>query len=138
MLGLDAGVDRAQLRARLVDRPARLEPAEQLRHAMRAHRDHLRAHVMRAGHHVRDDLGVGRIRHRRLEHADHRRAPGAELNRLADHRRIAVERLRPEAIGQDRHAGGLEAFVRWLDQAADDRPQAHRHRSSGRRRRRLG
>ena len=37
-------------------------------------RDHRRAQVMRAGHDVRDDLGVGRIRHRRLEHADHRRA----------------------------------------------------------------
>ena len=42
---------------------------------------------MRAGHDVRDDLGVGRIGHRRLEDADHRGVARAEPDRLADDRR---------------------------------------------------
>ena len=79
-----------ELGARVVDRRVRRQPAEELRHAMRAARHHRRAQVMRAGHDVGDDLGVGRIRHRRLEHADDRRGARAERDRLADHRRIAV------------------------------------------------
>ena len=63
---------------------------------------HRRAEVVRAGHDVRDDLRVGRIGHRRLEHADDRRGARTEPDRLADHGRIAVERRRPEPVGEHR------------------------------------
>ena len=46
--------------------------------------------VVRAGDDVGDDLGLGRIRHRRLEHADDRRRPRAEPHGLAEHRRVAA------------------------------------------------
>ena len=117
---------RGHFRAGGFDRRSGLETAEQLRHPMRAHGDHRRAHVMRAGHHVRDDLGVGGIRHRRLEHADHGRAalapswmvlPTTDGSLLSD--------VLPETIREHRDAGGVQAFIGRLDQPADHRPQAH-------------
>ena len=54
-------VQRSQLRARRVDRHAVLETTEEIRHAMRATRDHGRPEMMRAGHHVRHDLRLGRV-----------------------------------------------------------------------------
>ena len=57
----------------------RRQPAEELGHPMHALDVHRRAHVVRAGHHVGDDLGVGGVRHRRLEDADDRRRPRAEV-----------------------------------------------------------
>ena len=78
---------------------------------MRAAGDHRRAEVMRAGHDVRDDLGVGRIGDRRLEDADDRRGARTETDRLADDRRIAVERGGPEAVGEHGRARRLRAVV---------------------------
>jgi hypothetical protein len=92
---------------------------------MRSQRDHRRAHVVRARHHVGDDFGVGGIRNRGLQHPDDRGAARAKLNALADHGGIAAERVLPESIGQHRNAGSVEPFVRWLDEAADRRAQAH-------------
>ena len=98
MLAHHGGVHRGQLGARRFERRAGREAAEELRHPVRAVGDHRRAEVMRAGHDVRDDLGVGRIGHRRLEDADDRRGARTEADGLADHRRIAVERRGPEAV----------------------------------------
>ena len=78
---------------------------------MLASGDHRRRQVMRAGHDVGDELGFGRIGHRRFEHADNRRRARVEANRLADHRRIALERRRPEPVGQHRGAGRARPVV---------------------------
>ena len=49
------------------------QPAEQVGHAVFAVGIHRGAEMVRARHHVRDDLGLGRIGHRRFEDADHGR-----------------------------------------------------------------
>ena len=81
VLAHHGGVHRGQLGARRFERRPGRQAAEELRHPVRALGDHRRAEVMRAGHHVRDDLGVGRIRHRRLEDADHRGGARTEPDR---------------------------------------------------------
>ena len=80
----------------------RLQPPEQLRHAVRAPGDHRGPEMMRARHHVGDDLGVGRIGHRRLQHTDDRGRARTEPHAPADDGRIAVERAAPEPVRQDR------------------------------------
>ena len=70
MLARHRCVGRGQLRARALHRRARRETPKELRHAVRSLCRHRRAEVMRAGDHVRDDLGVCRIRHRRFEYTD--------------------------------------------------------------------
>ena len=120
-----AAVNGAQLRARLLEVGARREPAEELRHPMHAAVLHRRRHVMRARDDVRDQLRFGGIRHRRLEHADDRRRAIAQLDLLAEHVLVAVQRLGPEAMRQHRHARRLRAIVGGIDQPAANRLQAH-------------
>ena len=81
--------------------------------------------MVRARHDVRDDLGLRRIGNRRLEHADDGRRPVAELHRLADDRRVALERRAPEAMRQHRRARGLRAIIGGVEQPADHGPKAH-------------
>ena len=59
-------------------------------------RIHRRPEMVRARHHVRDDLGLGWIGHRRFEDADDGRRCRTETDRLANHCRIAVEHVLPE------------------------------------------
>ena len=49
----------------------------------------------------------------------------SEPDRLADDRRIALERRRPEAVRQHRRARRLRPVVAGVEQAAEHRPQAH-------------
>ena len=49
----------------------------------------------------------------------------AEPDGLAEHRRIALERRRPEAIGQHHRAGGARAVVAHVEQPAQHRVQSH-------------
>ena len=114
-----------QLGARRLERGPGRESAEQLRHPVAPVGDHRGAQVVRAGHHVRDDLGVGRIGHRRFEDADHRGGARTEADRLADHGRIAVERGRPEPVRQDRRPGRLGPIVARVQQPAEHRAKAH-------------
>ena len=125
MLADDRSVDRRQLGARVVDGRPRCQTAEELGHPMRPVRHHQRAEVVRARHHVGDDLGGHRVRHRRLEHADDGRRPRAKADPLADDRRIAGERRRPEAIGQHRRAGRLRSSIACVEQTAEHRTKAH-------------
>ena len=80
---------------------------------------------MRARHHVGDDLGVGRIRDGRLEHADHRGTARAERDGPADDRGIAVERRGPEALGQHHDARRIRPIVGGVEQAAEHGAKAH-------------
>src|SRR2546427_4871135 len=64
--------------------------------------------MMRAGHHVGDDLGIRRIRYRRFQHADDSGRARAEPDRFAENGRIAVEPGLPETVGQHGRAGGLD------------------------------
>ena len=125
VLAQHAGVYRGQLGARRFERGPGRQAPEKLRHAVRAPGDHRRPEVMRARHHVRDDLGGGRIRHGRLEHADHGGGPRTEANRLADHGRVAVERDGPEAMREDRRAGRVGAVVACVQQATEHGAKAH-------------
>ena len=125
MLANDRGVRRGQLGARHFERRAGREAAEQLRHAVGAVGDHRRAEMVRAGHDVRDDFGVGRIRHGGLEHADDRRRARAETDRFADHGRVAVERRDPEPVREDRHSRRLRAIVLRVEEAAENGTKPH-------------
>ena len=105
------------------------EPAEQFRHAVHAAVDHRRREVVRARDDVRDEFGFGRVRHRRFEHADDGRAragsPAVELRVLPRTEGSLLSDVGPEAIGEDRGAGGLRAVVVRVEQAAEDWLQAH-------------
>ena len=92
---------------------------------MRALEVHRRAKMVRARHHVRDDLGVGRVWHRRLEDADNRGRAGTETHRLANDGGIAVERAGPESIGQNDCARRTGAVIRGVQQAAEHGTQSH-------------
>ena len=63
VLAHHGGVRRRQLSARGLDGHTWREPAEEVGHSMLALDVHRRAEVMRARHHVGDDLGVDRVRH---------------------------------------------------------------------------
>src|SRR4029453_18050386 len=74
---------------------------------------------------VGDDFGIGRVWNRRLEDADYCCGAGAEPDRFANHRTIAVERRRPETMCQHRNAGSMRTIVAGVDQASEDRAEAH-------------
>ncbi len=118
-------VRRGQLGARRVERHARREAAEEIRHPVGAVGNHRRAEVMRAGHDVRDEFGLGRIRHRGLEHAHHRRSARTEPDGLADHAGIAVQRGGPEPVGEHRSARRFRTIVLRVEQAAEHRAKPH-------------
>ena len=107
------------------------EAAEKFGHAMDAAGDHGGGEMVRAGDDVGDDFGFGGIRHGRFEDADdggRARAAGVagiELDSFADHGGIAVERVGPEAIGEDDGAGGVGAVIVRVEQAAENGVQAH-------------
>ncbi len=105
-------------------RGARQAP-EELRHPMGAAGHHRRTEVMRAGHHVRDDLGVGGIGDRWLEDTDHGGDARTEADGLADHGRVAVERGDPEPVREDRGARGSGPVVLGVQQTAEHRMKAH-------------
>jgi hypothetical protein len=110
VLAHHGGVHDGQLRARRFQGGARREATEEVGHSVSALVHHGRPEVMRAGHHIRDDLGVGGIRHRWLEDPDHRGDARIESDSLADDLRVAVERRAPESMGQDhgaRRAGSV-------------------------------
>src|SRR6516162_2157255 len=113
------------VRARGLERDAGRESAEELRHPMRPVGDHRGPQMMRARHNVRDDLGVSRIRDRRLEDADHRGGPRTETDGRADDIRVAVERRRPEPVSEDRRPGRVGTIVIRVQQAAEHRAKAH-------------
>jgi hypothetical protein len=125
MLAEHGRVGHAQLGPRRFQRGAGSEPAEQVRHAMHAAFRHGGGEVMRARDHVGDDLGLRRIRHRRLEHSDHRRRARPEPDGFADHGGVAIECRGPEAVRQDGRAVGFRAIVARAEQTAENRMQAH-------------
>ena len=114
-----------QLRARVLDRGAWREAAEQLRHPVCATGDHQRAEMVRARDDVGDDLRVGGIRHRRLEDTDDRRGARTEADGLADHGRIAGECRAPEAVRQNGGARRAWPVVCGIQQAPERRLQPH-------------
>ncbi len=116
---------RRQLRPRRFERNPGRDAAEELRHTMRTIGDHRGPEMMRARHHVRDDLGVGRIRHGWLEDANHRGGTRPEPDGLADHRRIALERRGPEPVREDGGARRLGTIVLSVQQPTEHRAQPH-------------
>ena len=125
MLANHRGVHRGQLGPRGLERNPWRETAEELRHPVAAVRDHRRAEVMRARHHVRDDLGVGGIGHRWLEDADHRGGARAKADDPADDGRIAVQCSRPEPVREDRRPRGFRAIVLRVQEAAEHGAKPH-------------
>ena len=118
-------VQGGQLRSCRFQRDARGQAAEQLGHTVGAVGHHRRPEVMRAGHHVRDDLRLGRIGQRRLEDADHGGGARTESDRLANHPRVAVECGAPETVCKDRRTRRLGTVVGGVQQAAEHRPEPH-------------
>ena len=80
---------------------------------------------MRAGDHVGDDLGLGRIRYGRFQHAHDGGRALAELHGLADDGQIAIEGGLPEAVREDGGASGIRAVITHVEQAAHDRMKSH-------------
>ena len=92
---------------------------------MRTRGVHRRAEMVRAGDDIRDDFGIGRIRHRRLEHSDHCGGAGIQADYLADDRRVATQRSRPEAMRQHRSGRRVRSIVLRGQEPAEHGPKAH-------------
>src|SRR5262245_26314753 len=122
-------VHRTQFRTRLVKSGSRSESREEFRHAMRALGYHCRPEMMGTAGDIRDDLGLLRVRDGRLEHANDRAGAitlhAAELNLLANHRRIFAERVRPETIRENNDARSLGTIILRSDQASEHGTQPH-------------
>jgi len=128
MLVLHGGVGGEQLGASLIDGDSGSETPEKLGHAMDAARDHGGGKMMRAGDDVGDDFGFLRIWDARLEHAnDGRRAvaDATQANGLADDRRILVQSVRPETVGENDDAGSIGPVVLRPDEATEHRTKPH-------------
>src|SRR5271156_5882449 len=90
--------------------------------------DHRGGEMMRAGHHVADNLRVRGVRHARFKDADDRGGTitnAAEANCFADHTWIFVINGGPEAIGEHDGARGAGAVILRSDEAAENRTQTH-------------
>ena len=117
ILALDSAIDRVQFRPGLLDVRARSQAAKKIGHAVHPAGHHGGGKMMRTGHHVSDDFGVRRVRHRRFQHADDGGRPRAanvariQFERISDDRGIAVEYFGPEAVGQHHGAGGIRAVI---------------------------
>ena len=118
-------VDRSQLGARLFERDAGREPAEQLGHAVDAAGRHGGGEVVRAGDDVGDELRFGGIGDGRLEHADDGGGARAEPDGLAEDGGVGGERAGPEAVGQDDGALRGGAVVSLVEQTAQDGTETH-------------
>src|SRR5690349_1385270 len=125
VLFLDSGIDGLQFRASLLEGGPGSEAAEEFGHAMNAAGDHRRGEMVRAGDDVGDDLRVLGIGDAGLEDADDGGGTVAETDGFADDGRIALERVGPEAIGEDNHAGGVGAIVFRANQPTENGMEAH-------------
>ena len=86
---------------------------------------HRRVQMMRARHDVRDDLGLRRIGNARFEDADDGGRAVSEPDRFSDHRRVALQRGGPEAMGEHGGARRPRAVIGRVEQAAPLSTQAH-------------
>ena len=84
---------------------------------------HRRPEMVRARHHVRDELGLLRIGHGWFEDADDRRGAWTETDRLANHRRVALEHRRPEPVREHHRARRRGAIIGGVQQAAEHRDE---------------
>ncbi len=91
--------------------------------------DHCCREMMRTAGNVGDDFGLLGIWDGRFEHADDRRRAilpnAAKVNGLTNNRRISLEGVRPETIGEDNDAGSFGAVILRPDEAPEHRMQAH-------------
>jgi hypothetical protein len=125
LLAHHARVRGGELGAGLLQRGARGEPAEQLRHPVPAFVLHRRPEVVRARDHVGEELGLGRIGHARLEDADHGRRGRAQLDAAADDGRIAMERRGPERVREHGHVGRLTPVIGSVQEPAEHGAKPH-------------
>jgi hypothetical protein len=121
----DSAVDGAKFGSRRLHVGAWRQTAEQLSHPMLSSRHHRGRQVMRARDDVRDELGLGWIRYRRLQHADDDGRARGEPDGLADDRRIAVQAGHPEAVREHGRAVGARSVVMRVQEASQDRTQSH-------------
>ena len=121
----DRTVDGAQLGARGLEARARSEATEDLRHPMHASGHHRCGEMVRARHDVRDDLRFRWVRNGRLEDTDDSRGTLAKPDRLPNHRGIARQRGRPEAMRQHGRAARLRPVVSRAEQPAQHRTESH-------------
>src|ERR1700741_2715804 len=128
MVFLDCRVDGAQLGAGIVESGAGGEAAEEFGHAMDAPGDHGRRKMMRARHHVGDDLRILGIRNGGFEDPDDgggASANAAETKGFPDDRRIFLKGGRPETVRENDVAGCVGAIVLRFKETAKDGMKAH-------------
>jgi hypothetical protein len=81
--------------------------------------------VVRARHHVRHDLRLGRVRHRWFQDADNGGRAIAEANGLSNDRLVGLQHAGPEPVRQHHGALGGRSVIGRPDQPACDGPQSH-------------
>ncbi len=125
VLALEPVVDGGDLGPRLVERCARLQPPDELGHAMGAALDHRRAQVVLAEHHVEEAVHLIREVGRGLQHADHGHRLPVHEKPAADDAGVGTEAADPEVVGQDRHRRDAGAVVARAGESAKHRGEAH-------------
>src|SRR4029077_11621853 len=128
MVFLDCRVDGAQFGAGIVEGGAGGEATEEFGHAMDAPGDHGGGKMMRAGHHVGDDLRIFGIRDGGFEHADDGGgafANAAETKGFPEDRGIFLKGGRPETVRENNDAGCVGTVVLRFNETPEDRMKAH-------------
>ncbi len=118
-------VNSAQFGARGLEARPRSKATEDLSHPMHTAGHHHRREVVRARHDIRDDFRFRWVGNGRLEDTDDGRRTLAKPDCLPNHRRIARQRGRPEAICQHGGAGRLRPIVGRAEQPAQHRTESH-------------
>src|SRR4029453_5528688 len=125
MIFFHRSVHGAQFGVSLIERDPGGETREKFCHAMGALGHHRGPEMMGAADHIGDDFGLLWIRDTRLEHADDPGGTLAKLNGLANARRISIQHVRPETMGQDKNTGSVRTIIFWPDQTSEHGAQTH-------------
>src|SRR5579885_2863675 len=125
MIADHVGVDRAEVGASSLESYTRFQAGEEFRHAVDASGNHRGGKVVRAGHDVGDDFGVGGVGNGGFEDADNSGGATHEANAFANHGGIAVECVLPESVGENGGTRGLRAVILLTEQAPENGMQAH-------------
>ena len=121
-----------QIRLHLIERDARLQPADRTSHAGPAVRHRRRVAAERAGRGRHIDVHRLRILRKRRQHADHGVRPVVHLENATDDRGIAAERAAPVVVGEEQHRGCAGPIVVRRQQATVGGADAEHRKVVGR------
>jgi hypothetical protein len=125
VLPVHARGDVIDLGLSLLDRGARRNAREHVRHSVRAAVHHRRIQVVRAGDDVDEKVGLAGERRRGLENADDRDRPAVHAELPADHIAFAAELPLPVLGRQHHHGDGGRSVIPLVERTSQHGAQPH-------------